>query len=58
MNKRPWVELGLEEPKFQKVLDEFLMSEVEKMVDGEIQLLIMSLRRQDSKYPNLTNFFL
>lgn len=39
MNKRPWAELGLEEPKFQKVLDEFLMSEVEKMVDGEIQAL-------------------
>jgi hypothetical protein len=39
MNKRPWAELGLEEPKFQKVLDEFLMSEVEKIVDGELEVL-------------------
>ena len=39
MNKRPWAELGLEEPKFQKVLDEFLMSEVEKIVDGELETL-------------------
>ena len=39
MKPRPWAELALEEPKFQKVLDEFLMSEVEKIVDGELEVL-------------------
>jgi len=49
MNKRPWAELGLEEPKFQKVLDEFLMSEVEKIVDGELEVLDSEFKKAGFK---------
>jgi hypothetical protein len=40
MIARPFVQIGIEEdPDFEKVLDEFLLTETDKMVDGELELI-------------------
>ena len=36
---RPFAEIAAEEPKFLQVLDEFMQTESEKMIDGELEKL-------------------
>jgi hypothetical protein len=39
MIARPFGELATEDPDFQKVLDEFLLTQVDVYVDGELDML-------------------
>ena len=49
MNKRPFAELGTEEPKFQRALDQFLSEEVEKMVEGQLEILDEEFKKSGFK---------
>lgn len=39
MIARPFAEIAAEEPKFLQLLDEFMQTESEKMIDGELEKL-------------------